>query len=203
MRIVVVGATGLIGKEIVTALSPIHDVIPVGHTRGDITVDITSRQSIERMFEKTGTFDALISAAGKAVFGPLATLKDEDFTTGLSDKLMGQVNLVRIGLRFMRDNGAFTLTSGVLAREPLPGSSAISLVNAALEGFVAAAALEMPRGIRISIVSPPFAVETLKALGMDESTGLPVRMFAAAYRESVEGRHNGEVLDVRKWKGKR
>ncbi len=199
MKVIVVGATGLIGKEIVRALGAKHEVVAVGHSGGEIRVDITSRSSIEAMYKKVGPFDALVSAAGKAAFGELEKLSDADFDLGLTDKLMGQVNLVRIGLATVRDNGSFTLTSGSLAREPMPGSAAISLVNAGLDGFVRAAALQMPRRVRINVVSPPFAIETLKALGMDESIGLPVRSFARAYQEAVEGRRNGELLDVRKW----
>ena len=199
MKIVVIGATGLIGKEIVQALGGSHDVVPVGHSSGDLRVDITSKQSIEAMFKKIGPFDALVSAAGRAAFGELAKLTDEEFALGLADKLMGQVNLVRLGLAVVREKGSFTLTSGVLAREPMPGSAAISLVNSGIEGFVRAAALQMPRGVRITAVSPPFATETLKALGMDQSIGLPVRTFVKAYRQAVEGTSNGETLDVRKW----
>lgn len=112
---------------------------------------------------------------------------------------MGQVDLVRIGTKHINDDGSFTLTSGVLAREPIPGSAAISLVNAGLDGFTRAAALEMKRGIRVNVVSPPFATETLKALGMDTSTGTPVAEFARAYLESVESKRNGEVIDVLKY----
>ena len=89
------------------------------------------------------------------------------------------------------------MTSGVLAGEPIPDSAAISLVNAGLNGFTRAAAIDLPRSIRINIVSPPWAIETLRQLGMDESAGLPVARFARAYREAVEGQANGEVLDVR------
>ncbi len=197
MKIVVVGATGLIGKEIVKTLSPGHEVIAVGHKSGDTRVDILSEASIVALFKKVGSFDALVSAAGQAKGGNMEDLTADDYMVGIKDKLMGQVNLVRIGMKYVNDNGSITLTSGVLADEPIPGTSSFSMVNAAVNAFGRAVALETPRGIRINVVSPPFATETLIALGMDPSTGIPAAKFAAAYKESVEGRRNGAVIDVR------
>ena len=112
---------------------------------------------------------------------------------------MSQVNLVRVGLRYINEGGSFTLTSGVLAREPMPGSAAISLVNSGLEGFALAAALEKPRGVRVNVVSPPWVTETLKALGMDPSHGIPAAEVAKAYVHSVEGKTNGEIIDARRF----
>ncbi|HEY9165219.1 MAG TPA: short chain dehydrogenase [Candidatus Kryptonia bacterium] len=197
MKIILVGATGLIGSEILKSLSPRHDVIIVSHARdSDLQVDIGSKSSIEAMIKKVGRFDALVSAAGNAAFGKFEKLNDEDFHLGLMNKLMGQVNLVRLGVSHINDNGSFTLTAGTLSRHPIPGSAAISIVNAGLEGFVRAAALELKHGVRINVVSPPFATETLKKLDMDTSTGIPVAKFAAAYVESVEGKKNGEVIEI-------
>ena len=149
------------------------------------------------MFQTVGPFDALVSAAGQARFKPLTELSDEDFQLSLSNKLMGQVNLVRVGLAHVRDGGSFTLTSGVLAQHPMRGSGAISLVNAGLEGFTRAAALEAPRGIRVNVVSPPWVSETLEAMGQDGAGGEPAAQVALAYVESVEGKRTGEVLDAR------
>src|SRR3954470_11900000 len=100
----------------------------------------------------------------------------------------------------IRDGGSFTLTSGVLSQEPMRGSSAISLVNAGLEGFVRAAALEAPRGVRVNVVSPPWVSETLKAMGMDPSGGMPAAEVARAYVEAVTGSRNGEVIDARSFR---
>jgi NAD(P)-dependent dehydrogenase (short-subunit alcohol dehydrogenase family) len=111
---------------------------------------------------------------------------------------MGQVNLVRVGREFINDGGSFTLTSGVLAQHPMVGSTAISMVNAGLEGFVRAAALELPRwNIRVNVVSPVWVSETLKKLGRDPGQGMPADQVAKAYLESVESRRNGEVLAVK------
>jgi len=198
MRVVVIGATGTIGRAVVQALGNRHEVIPVSFSKSAIKVDIADRASITKMFGTTGRVDAVICAAGLAKFGPMTSLSDEDFALGLNSKLMGQVNLVRSGTEYINDNGSITLTSGILSRRPMKGSSAISLVNSALEGFGRAAALEIPRGVRINIVSPNWVVDTLKAFNMDPSIGTPVEVVAQAYVRALEGNMNGEVLDERK-----
>ena len=199
MKVVIVGATGTIGRAVVQALSGRHEVIQVGKTRGAYQVDITSKDSIQRLFQAVAPFDALISATGAGAFKGLNELTDEDFQFSLSNKLMGQVNLARLALPHLRHGGSITLTSGVLAQEPMKGSAAISLVNAALEGFGRAAALEAPRGIRVNVVSPPWVNETLDAMGMKGVPGMPAAKVASAYVESVEGKRTGEVIDARKF----
>ncbi len=197
MKIVLIGSTGTIGKALADALSVNHDIVKVGNRSGDFQVDISSIESIKKLYDSVGKFDALVSAAGQAKFGALAELTDEDYSLGLNNKLRGQINLVRLGLEYINDNGSFTLTSGLLAREPMPGSAAISPVNAGLNGFTRAAALEMPRGIRINVVSPIWVKETMEKLGMDTAGGMSAEDTARAYVESVESSRNGEVLDVR------
>ena len=196
MKVIIIGATGTIGRAVVQAIGNRHEVIPVSFSRSANTVDIADKSSIARMFQTIGRVDAVISTAGLAKFGPLLTLTDADFALGLGNKLMGQVNLVRLGIDHVNDNGSFTLTSGILSRKPMKACSAISLVNSALEGFGRAAALEMPRGIRINVVSPNWVVDTLKALKMDPSIGTPVEIVARAYVQALEGFLNGEVLDA-------
>lgn len=196
MKVIVVGATGTIGEAVARALAPRHQIVRVSHSSGPLTVDIGKRDSIIKMFTVIGKADALISAAGLASFGLLIDLTDDDFTLSLTNKLMGQVNLVRLGVDYLEDRGTFTLTSGILSRKPAPGSAAISMVNAALEGFVRAAALELPRGIRINVVSPGWVSETLESLGRDPAQGTPATKVAEAYVKSLEGTQNGAVLDA-------
>lgn len=197
MRVVVIGGTGTIGSAVVADLGRSHDVVVVGHTSGDYRVDLASAASIRDLYREVGRFGALVSTAGVARFGELDELSDDDFRTSLDNKLMGQVNLVRMGLEHVEDDGCFTLTSGVLASEPIRGSAAISVVNAGVEAFVRAAALEVPRGIRVNAVSPPWVSETLESMGRDPSGGLPAATVAGSYRRAVEGWASGEVLDVR------
>jgi NAD(P)-dependent dehydrogenase (short-subunit alcohol dehydrogenase family) len=197
MRVMVIGATGTIGRAIVENLVGRHEVIKVGHEDGEYRLDIGSSDSILKLYEAVGAIDAVVSAAGVAKFSPLEHLTDDDFQLSLNNKLMGQVNVVRIGCRYVRNNGSFTVTSGLLGREPMKGSVAISLVNAGLDGFVRAAAVELPRGLRVNAVSPVWVKETLEAMKMDSATGMPAKQVALAYVESVEGTRNGDVLDTR------
>lgn len=196
MKVIVIGATGTIGRAIVQAIGNRHEVIPVSFSKSIIKVDIADKTSITKMFETTGRVDAVIVAAGLAKFGPMNSLTDSDFALCLNNKLMGQVNVVRLGLDHVNDNGSFTLTSGILSRLPMKGSSAISLVNSAIEGFSRAAALEMPRGIRINTVSPNWVIDTLKAFGMDPLIGTPVEVVAGAYVQASEGLMTGQVIDA-------
>lgn len=200
MRIIVVGATGTIGSAVAEALSRGgHEVVRAARNPGDVQVDIASPDSIRRMYEQTGEVDAVVSCAGSAIFRPLDELSDDDFQFSFSNKLMGQVNLVRLGMGHVRPGGSFTLTSGVLSFEPMPGSAAISLVNAGLEGFARAAAIEAPNGIRVNVVSPPWVAETLVSMGRDGAGGQPAASVAQAYVHAVTGTDNGATLDARRF----
>jgi NAD(P)-dependent dehydrogenase (short-subunit alcohol dehydrogenase family) len=194
MRILLIGATGTIGQAIAAALGTRHDVIAASHHNAHETVDLADPQSIRALLGRLGRVDAIVSAAGQAAFKPLGELTDADFVLSLGNKLMGQVNVVRSGLASVADNGSITLTSGILAQQPAPGTAAISLVNAGLEGFTRAAALEAPRGIRVNVVSPPWVTETLQAMGWPTAGSLPAAVVARAYVESVEGRMTGQVI---------
>ena len=194
MRILVVGATGTIGRAVVAALSAGNEIISASLRKTTIKVDIADPSSVRQMYRSLGKLDAVVCAAGQGKFGPLAQLSDADLRFCLDNKLMGQVNVVRFGFERVEDGGSFTLTTGILAQTPMPGSAAISLVNAGLEGFVKAAALEAPRSIRVNAVSPPWLTETLQALKMDTSHGLPAAVVARAYVRSVTGTETGSTL---------
>jgi NAD(P)-dependent dehydrogenase (short-subunit alcohol dehydrogenase family) len=195
MRILLVGATGTIGQAVASAFGARHEVIPASRHKAHERVDLADPDSIRSLLKRVGRVDAIVSTAGLAAFKPLGDLTDEDFAFSTGNKLMGQANLARFGLASVTDNGSVTLTSGVLAQRPIPGSAAISLVNSGLEGFARAAALEAPRGIRVNIVSPPWVSETVQAMGWPPMAGaLPAAVVARSYVESVEGRATGQVL---------
>lgn len=198
MKIILVGASGTIGQAIDRELRERHDIVRVGRNSGELQVDITDPASIRRLFEQTGPFDALISAAGNAHFGALEELSAKEFAVGLDDKLMGQINLVLIGREFANEGASFTLTSGVLSEDPIRYGAAVSTVNAALDGFVRAAAIELPRGLRINGVSPTILEESLPAYGpyFRGFKAVPAATVALAYAKSAEGRQTGQVYRV-------
>ena len=192
MRILIIGATGTIGSAVSAALGPDHDIIHASRS-SDITVDIENLESIKAMYAAVGQVDAVVSCAGHARFGPLPELSDEDFSYSIGSKLMGQVNVVRYGLDSVRDNGSITLTAGDFSQRPWPGASANALINGALESFARAAALDVPRGIRVNVVSPPFIDTTAAAMGMADKGELSAAENARAYVSMVEGEMNGAV----------
>jgi NAD(P)-dependent dehydrogenase (short-subunit alcohol dehydrogenase family) len=196
MRILVVGASGVIGSAIADALSGRHEVVRVSRSTSPIRVDLADPASIRAMYDAVGRVDAVISAAGTAAFKPLSALTDADYEASLGNKLMGQVNLVRFGQPYLTDNGTFVLTSGTLSRRPIPGGATISLANAALEGWVRAAALELPRGLKVRCVAPGWVRETLLLMGRDGDAGVPADDVAQVYVNALHGGPNGAVIDV-------
>jgi NAD(P)-dependent dehydrogenase (short-subunit alcohol dehydrogenase family) len=196
MRILVIGGTGTIGSAVVARLSGQHNVMVGCRTSAAAAIDITDTASIRRLFEEEAPFDAVVCAAGDAVFKPIEDLTDDDHAFGLRSKLMGQVNVVRVGQCHVRNGGSFTLTSGKLGRRPMPGTTSYSVVNSGIEAFVRAASLELPRGLRINAVSPEWATTTLAAVGMDPAGGVPSSLIAEGYAVAVEGAMTGTVIDA-------
>ncbi len=198
MKIIVVGGTGLIGSAIVSELKPRHEIIVVGNKSGEYQVDIGSQDSILAMYKAIGKFDALVSASGLVHFGKFTKMSDSLYRLGLDNKLMGQVNLVLLGLEYINDAGSFTLTSGVLDIDPIATGSSASMVNGALNGFAKSAAIEMPRSIRINVVSPTVILEAMENYGpyFRGFDPVPVAKAALAYSKSVEGHQTGQVYSV-------
>lgn len=158
MKVLVVGASGLIGAGVADALEAKHEVVRASRS-SDVSVDITNPESIAAMYAKVGKVDAVVSCAGKVTFKAIEEISYEEFSKSLQDKTLGQVELVRQGLDYVNDNGSFTLISGVVGREAIHTGSAAALANGALEQFTYAASIEMPRGIRINTVSPTVLAE--------------------------------------------
>jgi NAD(P)-dependent dehydrogenase (short-subunit alcohol dehydrogenase family) len=198
MKIIVIGATGTIGAAIANALAARKHEVVRASRQGEVKVNIEDQATIGALFAAVRNADAVISCAGSAVFKPFAELTDADYALGLRSKLMGQVGLARVAKDHLNDGGSITLTTGILAMQPMLGSASISLVNAGLEGFVRAAALELPRKLRINAVSPPWVKETMVKFGMDPTPGLAAADVAKAYVAAVEGASQGKIIEAGK-----
>lgn len=198
MKILVIGANGTIGKAVVDELKPRHQIITAGRNHGDYTVDISDADGIRDLFVQVGKVDAVVCAAGNVHFGPLLELTREQLHVGLTDKLMGQVNLALESVKSLNPGGSVTLTAGTLSRDPIRYGASASLVNSALEGFVRAAAIEFPPGMRINVVSPTIVRESLDSFGayFRGSEGVPAKRVALAFSKSVEGAQTGQVYFV-------
>jgi NAD(P)-dependent dehydrogenase (short-subunit alcohol dehydrogenase family) len=198
MKILIVGATGTIGRFVTAALSERHEIVKAGSKSGDVQVDIKESGSIRKLFGTVGKVDAVVSTVGKVHFGAFAEMTEAEIGIGLKDKLMGQVNLVLIGRDYVNDGGSFTLTSGVLSHDPIRLGAGASLVNGALDSFVRAAAIELPRGLRINAVSPGVLEESLPSYGpyFRGHDAVPGSRVANAYVKSVEGALTGQVFSV-------
>ena len=198
MKILLIGASGTIGSAVANELEQRHDVLRIGRTRGDYQVDISSSASIRSLFEQTGRFDALVCAAGNVTFAALEDMTEEHFALGLNDKLMGQVNLLLIGREFINDGGSSTFTTGITSHDPIRTGSSASLVNGAIDAFVKAAAIELPRGLRVNSVSPNVLVEAMPAYApyFRGFKPVPAADVALAYAKSVEGLQTGQTYHV-------
>lgn len=199
MKILLVGAAGTVGSAIAAELGERHTIVTAGRSSGDIRLDLTDSSSIHAAFDKIGPVDAVVSAAGHVRFIPFAEMTAEDYNFGLAEKLMGQVNLVLIGRAFVADGGSFTLTSGVLADDPIRTGTSASMVNGAIDSFVGAAAIEMPRGQRINSVSATVLQESMGSYApyFRGHEPVPAARVALAYAKSVEGALTGRVFPVR------
>ncbi len=197
-RVLVVGASGTLGRAVHAELAQRHEVIAASRSSGTHRVDITDRASIAKLLGELGTVDAIVCTAGSVHFGPLDAMTDELYSIGLRDKLMGQVNLALLGRDHLRDGGSITLITGILAEQPIRAGSSASMVNGALESFVRAAAIELPRGLRINAVSPNVFAESMPGYApfFRGFEAIPVARAALAFSRSVEGGQTGQVYRV-------
>lgn len=198
MRVLIIGASGTLGQAALAALKGRHEIVTAGRSSGDVKVDLLDRASIERMYKEAGKLDAVVACAGHAHFGPLATMTEDQFMHGLTDKLMGQVNVVLIGQSLINDGGSFTLTGGVLDRDPIRKGVNASTVNGALNAFALSAAIELQRGIRINVVSPTVLEASAAKYDGFFPGHMPVSSarVGLAYVKCVEGAITGQVIKL-------
>ena len=196
MKILIVGGNGTIGKKVSKYFSKKHEVIIGGRNSGDVTIDIADSESIKLMFETIGKVDAVVCAAGEAKWAQFASMTEEDFYIGIKSKLMGQVNLVRIGKDYVNPGGSFTLSTGILADHPVSLTTSAAMVNGAIHSFVKAVSLELEHNIRINVVSSGLvedAVDIYEAYFPGHNP-IPMKKVVNGFVKSIQGSGNGEII---------
>ncbi|MFH9613578.1 short chain dehydrogenase [Streptomyces pratensis] len=192
MKILVIGATGTVGKAVTSALEASHQVVRASRSC-PVTVDLDVPSSLDTLFDAVGELDAVVCCAASGPLIDLTSATDAEIAAGVRGKLLGQVALVQRAVRHLRDGGSVTLTGGTFSA-PLEGGSLGALINTGLEGFVRNAAPELPRKLRLNLISPGWIKETLESIGADAAGGTPVSEVARAYVQAVEGTAQGRTV---------
>ncbi len=196
MKILVIGASGTIGSKVVEALAETHEVVKAGKGSGDVQIDITNPDSIRSALNSIGQLDTIICATGDVAFNAFTDLSREEWNVGINSRLMGQVNLTQIAIKYLNDSGSITLTSGIIADHPIAYGTSAATLNGAIQHFAKAVSTELPRGIRINVVSPSVVTESLSTYG-DYFPGfhsIDAKDLANSYIRSALGVETGQTF---------
>lgn len=196
MKILVVGGNGTIGKKVTAHLAKKHEIIVASRASGDVQVDIADSGSIKSMFDLVGKVDAIVCIAGEAKWAAFDNLTEEDYYIGLRSKLMGQVNLVRIGQNFLNGYGSITLSTGILADYPVAMTASAAMVNGGIHSFVKAVSLELMRKCRINVVSSGLVEDSVYKYEsyFPGHNPIPMAKIVNGYVKSIEGHDTGLII---------
>ena len=198
MKLLIIGGNGTIGKKVSERLSQKHEVLIAGRNSGDVTVDFADVNSIKSMFENIGKLDGIICIAGDAKWDKFDSLSEDDFYIGIKSKLMGQVNTVRIGKNYLNQGGSITLSTGILADDPVDMTTSAAMVNGAIHSFVKAVELELENGIRINVVCSDLVEDSYEKYKdyFPGNTPVPMHKIVDGYVKSVEGKISGRIIRI-------
>ena len=201
MKVLIIGGAGTIGKHLASYFSKEHQVIIAGRSSTDYPLDIADTRSIRELYKKikkSGRIDAIICAAGEAKWAPMKDMTEADYHIGLRSKLMGQVNVVRYAHKCLKKKGSVTLTTGILADDPVYTTTSAAMVNGGVHSFVQAAAIEMKRKIRVNVVSSGVVIDAYDKYESYFPGHPPIDMdkMLMGYRRSVLGRVTGEIIRI-------
>ncbi len=197
MKILIIGGNGTIGKKVTERLAKKHEVVVAGRHSGDVQLDFSDLESIKKMFEDVGTVDAIVAIAGDAKWDKFENLSEDDFYIGIRSKLMGQVNTVRIGKNYLNKGGSITLSTGILADDPVDMTTSAAMVNGAIHSFVKAVVLEL-ENIRINVVCSDLVEDSYEKYKdyFPGNTPVPMHKIVDAYVKCIEGKITGRILRI-------
>jgi len=203
-KVLVIGATGTIGSAVVHLLEDKNYEVICASRNGEISVDLEKPNTIDTLFKSVSDIDAVVVTAGSGTITPFSKLSEKDFVDGMKSKVYGQIALLKRAVDHIQDNGSIKITSGNMFENFIPGSAVGAFVNQGLDGFVRAVAPELPRGIRVNVVSPGWVQESLENmdvevrtnLSLTKAVGTPAQTVARAYIQAIEGSMNGEMIQL-------
>ena len=201
MKILIIGGNGTIGRKVVERFAGKHEVLTAGKSSGDYQLDIADTDAIKALFEKAGKLDSIVCIAGEAKWANFSDLSEEDYYIGIRSKMMGQVNITRIGLQHLNEGGSITLTTGILGDHPVPMTASAAMVNGAIHSFAKAAALELTNNHRINVVCSDLVEDSQEKYAdyFPGHTPVPMHKVVNGYVMCVEGRINGQVIRLKEW----
>jgi len=197
--IILIGANGKMGQAALSGLGK-HKIITAGRSADsyDYHVDITSKESLRKLFKDVGHFDAVVNTVGVCEYANFTDMTEKQWMNTILSKMMGQINIIRIGQEYIADNGSFTLITGILNIKPIPFAIADATTSGAIDTFVKCVAFEMPRGIRVNSINPTVLEEAWDVYGemMPGFQPVPGDLAGKAFERSVDGFITGQVIFV-------
>ena len=197
-KIIVVGATGKLGRVVVEGLRKDYEVIRAGRSGPDLKIEAFDFESVSDILASVGPFDGLVSCIGGTPFKTFEELTMDDFAAGLSTKCFSQLNLAKAAIPFLSENGSITLTSGIIGDEPIIAGSCAAAANGALNMCVSTLAAEYAGKLRINVVSPSIIENSVDHYGMlfDGFEPTSNESIIHAYRRTISAPITGRVMSL-------
>jgi NAD(P)-dependent dehydrogenase (short-subunit alcohol dehydrogenase family) len=197
-KIIVVGATGKLGRVVVEGLQKDYEVIRAGRSGPDLKIDAFDFESVSDILASVGPFDGLVSCIGGTPFKTFEELTMDDFAAGLSTKCFSQLNLAKAAIPFLSENGSITLTSGIIGDEPIIAGSCAAAANGALNMCVSTLAAEYAGKLRINVVSPSIIENSVDHYGMlfDGFEPSSNESIIHTYRRTISAPITGRVMSL-------
>ncbi|GGZ81596.1 SDR family oxidoreductase [Streptomyces bluensis] len=173
--------------------------------------DITSAASIESLLDRVGPFDHLAMSAGTTALGTVRELDSGAARKFMDTKFWGAYEGVRAAADRIAKDGSIVLIGGIASRKHGPGRPMMAAINAALEAFGKANAVDLAP-VRVNVIAPGL-VETPAFDDVPEDVrtrlltqyiasvpvarvGLPEDIASTALFLMTNGYATGSVVDV-------
>ncbi|PHM29961.1 short chain dehydrogenase [Xenorhabdus budapestensis] len=205
MKILVIGATGNIGKHIISNIKKYHpllidnptdlEILQASRNSSEYPLDVFDTQQLDSFLSKNKMFEAIVCAFGKTNWTKPEKLSD--YEESIKNKALGQINVALRALQYVKPGGSITLTSGIVGKIMSPNGSQTAVTNGAIDAFVRSAATEITN-IRINVVSPRLLDESFTSYarffpGQETCTG---EQIAKGYIRSIYGKETGMVIEI-------